>query len=195
MLILSLHHGPHDSAAAIFDDYSIVAAIAEERMNRSKCSGGFPELAIAEVFRIASVRPRQIDALVCTRSFFRRRYYTNVSGFEKLRQEARRLRGREKPLEMNVVLGADPSRTAYDIFDADTFVASLGLRPGTPIFFTNHHFSHALPALFFTDWDDALLFTADAGGDPVFYSHNLFRDGRLTNLYGAGSVCRITRAA
>jgi carbamoyltransferase len=184
MLILSLHHGPHDSAAAIFDDYSIVAAIAEERMNRSKCSGGFPELAIAEVFRIASVRPRQIDALVCTRSFFRRRYYTHVSGFEKLRQEARRLRGREKPLEMNVVLGADPSRTAYDIFDADTFVAALGLRPGTPIFFTNHHFSHALPALFFTDWDDALLFTADAGGDQVFYSHNLFRDGRLTNLYG-----------
>ena len=36
---------------------------------------GFPELAVAEVFRIASFRPRQIDALVCTRSFFRRRYY------------------------------------------------------------------------------------------------------------------------
>ena len=70
-----------------------------------------------------------------------------MSGFEKLRQEARRLRGCEKPLEMNVVLGADPSRTAYDIFDADTFVAALGLRPGTPIFFTNRHFSHALPAL------------------------------------------------
>ena len=147
MLILSLHHGPHDSAAAIFDDYSIVAAIAEERMNRSKCSGGFPELAIAEVFRIASVRPRQIDALVCTRSFFRRRYYTHMSGFEKLRQETRRLRGREKPLEMNVVLGADPSRTAYDIFDATPLSLPSASAPALRFFFTNRHFSHALPAL------------------------------------------------
>jgi len=36
MLILSLHSGPHDSSAALFDDYRILAAVAEERMNRVK---------------------------------------------------------------------------------------------------------------------------------------------------------------
>ena len=49
MLILSLHHGPHDSAAALLDDYTVLAAVAEERMNRVKCSGGFPEQSLAEV--------------------------------------------------------------------------------------------------------------------------------------------------
>jgi len=55
MLILSLHSGPHDSSAALFDDYRLLAAVAEERLNRVKCSGGFPEQSIAEVLRIAGV--------------------------------------------------------------------------------------------------------------------------------------------
>src|SRR5207248_11494865 len=103
---------------------------------------------------------------------------------ERLREELRRLAGREKTRELNVVLGKDPSRTAHDIFDTARFVSDLGLRPQTPVFFANHHFSHALPALFFTDWDEALIYTADGAGDQVSYSQNLLRDGKLANLYG-----------
>src|SRR5262249_24002617 len=103
---------------------------------------------------------------------------------ERLRENLRRLAGREKIREMNVVLGKDLSRTAYDIFDSVGFRADLGLRPDVPVFFANHHFSHALPSLFFTDWDDALLYTADGARDQVSHSHNLLRDGALTNLYG-----------
>ena len=33
------------------------------------------------------------------------------------------------------------------------------------MFFYNHHESHALAPLFYTDWEDALLVTADGGGD------------------------------
>ena len=39
-------------------------------------------------------------------------------------------------------------RGAYDIFDTAAYLADLGLRPDTRFFFSNHHFSHALPALF-----------------------------------------------
>ena len=39
-------------------------------------------------------------------------------------------------------------------------------------------------SLFFTDWDDALLYTADGSGDQVDHSHNLIEGGKLTNLYG-----------
>jgi carbamoyltransferase len=184
MLILSLHHGPHDSSAALFDDYTVLAAVAEERMNRQKGSGGFPEQALAEVLRIAGVERRDIGAVVCTRTYFLRRYFTHWKPHEKIRENLRRLAGREKLREMSAVLGKDPSRTAGDIFDGAGFAADLGLRPGTRVFFSNHHFSHALPALFFTDWDDALIYTADGCGDQVAYSHNLFRDGALTNLYG-----------
>src|SRR5215472_1714668 len=184
MLILSLHHGPHDSSAALFDDYQILAAVAEERLNRIKCSGGFPEQALTEVLRIAAVERRDIDAVVCTRTYFLRRYFTHWKPRERLRENLRRLVGREKIREMNVVLGKDRPRSAYDIFDTAGFLSDLGLRPQTRVFFSNHHFSHALPALFFTDWDEALIYTADGAGDQVSYSHNLFRDGALTNLYG-----------
>ena len=184
MLILSLHHGPHDSAAALFDGYTVLAAVSEERMNRVKCSGGFPERSLAEVLRIAGVERRDIDAVVCTRTYFLRRYFTHWTPRERLRENLRRLAGREKIREMSVVLGKDPSRSALDVFDSAGFVADLGLRPGAKVFFSNHHFSHALPALFFTDWDDALIYTADGVGDQTPYSHNLLQDGVLTNLYG-----------
>jgi carbamoyltransferase len=184
VLILSLHHGPHDSSAALFDDYTVLAAVAEERMNRVKGSGGFPEQSLAEVLRIAGVERRDIDVVVCSRTYFLRRYYTHWKPREQLRENLRRWVGREKLRELSVVLGKDPSRSAADVFDSAEFVADLGLRTGTPVFFSNHHFSHALPALFFTDWDDALIYTADGAGDWVSYSHNLLRDGVLTNLYG-----------
>ena len=184
MLILSLHHGPHDSAAALFDDYTVLAAVAEERLNRVKCSGGFPEQAMAEVLRIAGVERRDIDVLVCTRGIFLRRYYTHWKPHERLREAVRARLGCEKQREMNVLLSKTAGRTAADVFNAAAFLSDLGLSPRTRMFFSNHHLSHALPALFFTDWDDALIYTADGVGDQVCYSHNLFRDGRLTNLYG-----------
>jgi carbamoyltransferase len=183
MLILSLHSGPHDSSAALFDDYRILAAVAEERINRIKGSGGFPEGALAEVLRIAGIERRDVEAVVCTRGFFRRRYFTHWRPHERLREGLRGLTGREKTREMNVAVGK-LGRRADELFDAASFLADLGLRHDARVFFANHHFAHALPSLFFTDWDDALLYTADGSGDQVYYSHNLFRDGTLTNLYG-----------
>ncbi|HEX3861894.1 MAG TPA: carbamoyltransferase C-terminal domain-containing protein [Stellaceae bacterium] len=183
MLILSLHSGPHDSSAALFDDYRVLAAVAEERMNRVKGSGGFPEQSIAEVLGIAGVTRRDVDVLVCTRAFFLRRYFTYWRGHEKLREGLRRLTGHEKMREMNVVV-SKLGRRADDVFDSAAFLADLGLRPDVKLYFSNHHFSHALPSLFFTDWEEALLYTADGSGDQVYYSHNLLRDGTLTNLYG-----------
>ena len=185
MLILSLHHGPHDSSAALFEDYRLLAAVAEERLNRVKCSGGFPEQSMSEVLRIAAVERRSIDVVVCTRGYFLRRYYTHWNPAEKMRETVRRWTGHEKLREMSLALAKDPGRrSAYDIFDAAGFIADLGLRPDVRLFFSNHHFSHALPTLFFTDWDEALLYTADGSGDQVFYSHHLLRDGALTTLCG-----------
>lgn len=184
MLILSLHSGPHDSSAALFDDYTVLAAVAEERLNRIKCSGGFPELSIAEVLRIAGVERRDIDAVVCTRSLFQRHYFTHHRPHQRVREELRRWTGRAKMHEVNVVQAKRPGGTAYDVFNTSALLADLGLRRDVRLFFSNHHLSHALPSLFFTDWEEALLYTADGSGDQVYYSHYLFRDGELTNLYG-----------
>ena len=184
MLILSLHSGPHDSSAALFDDYNVLAAVAEERLNRVKCSGGFPEKSIAEVLRIAGVERRHVDVLVCTRCLFQRHYFSHRRSYERVREKWRRRTGRPKMHEISLVLRKNPGCRAEDVFDSAALTADLGLRPDARVFFSNHHFTHALPSLFFTDWDDALLYTADGVGDQVYYSHNLLRGGRLANLYG-----------
>ena len=184
MLILSLHSGPHDSSAALFDEYRILAAVAEERLNRVKCSGGFPERSLTAVLSIAGVERREIDVLVCSRCLFPRRYYTNWRPHEKIREEFRHLIGREKVRDLSVVLAKIPGAAAADVFNRRALLADLGLRPETRLFFTNHHFRHALPSLFFTDWENALLYTADGSGDHVYYSHYLMQDGKLVNLYG-----------
>ncbi len=184
MLILSLHSGPHDSSAALFDDYRLVAAIAEERLNRIKCSGGFPDRALAEVLRVAGVERRDVDVLVLTRCLFPRHYFTHRWPHERLREAWRRRAGQVKFHELSLVLRKQAGLSAAQVFNTAAFAADLGLRPDVEVFFSNHHMTHALPSLFFTDWDNALLYTADGVGDQVYYSHYLFRNGELVNLYG-----------
>ena len=44
-LILGVHSGSHDAAAALFDDYELKAAISLERLTRNKGDGAYPDLA------------------------------------------------------------------------------------------------------------------------------------------------------
>src|SRR3954453_24036203 len=61
----------HDSSAAAFDDYELVAAVSEERMTRVKGAGEkVPWLAIDEVLRIAGWRRNDVDAIATTRGWF-----------------------------------------------------------------------------------------------------------------------------
>jgi carbamoyltransferase len=136
------------------------------------------------VLRIAGVERREVDVLVCTRCLFPRRYMTRWRPHEKLREEFRYLIGREKMRDLSIAVAKTPGATAADVFDRKALLGDLGLRPDLRLFFTNHHFCHALPSVFFTDWDNALLYTADGIGDHVYYSHYLLQDGELTNLYG-----------
>jgi carbamoyltransferase len=70
------------------------------------------------------------------------------------------------------------------IFRAAEFLAENSFRPDIPFAFANHHEAHALPTLFYTDWDEALLYTADGVGDNVSYSIRTFKDDRIDCLYG-----------
>jgi carbamoyltransferase len=64
------------------------------------------------------------------------------------------------------------------------FRRASGFRDDAKIHFYNHHEAHALAPLFYSDWDDALLVTADAGSDTVNYSHRHFANGALKTIYG-----------
>jgi carbamoyltransferase len=181
MLTLGVHSGFHDACACLFDDYRMVAAVAQERLTRRKIDGGRKSVeAIEECFAIASAEPGQVDAVVLGRAAFPWRYFTHFTGGRRLEGKVRRLLGAENHKSMERELVRYGRTDAQSVFDTAAFLGDLGL----PVRFFNHHLAHLLPTLFHTDRQDALLYTADGGGDNVQYSYRVLRDGRLATLYG-----------
>ncbi len=179
--ILSIHCGAHDSAAALFDDYRVVAAVQKERLSRTKKQGGEPEDCIAEVLDIGGITKADVDVVVFSRAEFPRTLFKT----DMLRRLRDSLTGRDQGLrDVSVALSKAGQTQAQDMLDIPGVLAHYGLPAKTRVHFANHHGSHALPALFFTDWDQALIYTADGAGDNVNYSHRVFKDGQLTCLHG-----------
>ena len=81
------------------------------------------------------------------------------------------------------------------LFRGDRFLAENGFRADAKLHFVNHHEAHALGALFFTDWDDALIYTADGVGDNVSYSVRALQDGQLDCLFGGDEWLKVEARA
>ena len=183
--VLGVHAGIHDAAAALYDGYDLVAAVAQERMTRIKTDGGrMPDEAIAECLAIAGIEAGDIDAVAMSRGVLPSALFTHLSPGRRIEATIRRIAGREKHkhIDRESVRAAEPESAR--LIDMDGVRRLLTVRPDTPISLYNHHEAHALPCLFHTDWDEALLYTTDGGGDNTHYSMRLFRDGQITDLYG-----------
>jgi len=187
-LILAIQNGPHDGSAAVLVDYEVKAAVQLERLTRIKGDGGFPDLAIEEVLAIAGASRRDVDVVAVSRWDFPVQYFTHFRGWRWLREQYRtHVEGRTTRFMPREALRANDARVET-FFDVPSFRRDAGFRDDTEVYFYNHHEAHALPPLFYSDWDDGLLVTADGGGDTVNYSHRHFRDGKLETLYG-GDEC------
>ena len=177
--ILAVHSGIHDTSAALFDDYRLLAAVQKERISRIKKDGGAPQACIEEVLAIAGLRADDVEVLALSRAEFPRRLF----------KPGCQPPGTGHPeagatCDLSAAMAAAATFDPGAVLDVAGVVASYGLPPACQVFFANHHFAHALPALFHTDWEDALLYTADGAGDGVNYSHRVFKDGRLRTLFG-----------
>lgn len=185
MLILGINSGGHDACACLFDDYRMLASVAQERVTRKKSDGGrVPVEAIDECLAIAGAKRREIGAVAMARGMFPTHLFTHFPLGRRLAFALRAELGREKYKYMENECVRYRRTDSIAMFNGARFKRELRLAPQTEIVFANHHFAHALPCLFHTGWDEALLYTADGGGDNVQYSMRLFRDGKLTELYG-----------
>jgi carbamoyltransferase len=180
MRILGFHACVHDASAAVFDDYKLVAAVQEERLTRIKGWGdGIPWLAIDEVLQIAGWSRRDVDVIAMGCGTFPTRYL-RFSLPRDLYYTAERWLGREA-IKRDIVTVAyrrgigDPAA----LFRSDEFIKDNSFRPDVDIRFINHHESHALSALFHTDWDGALIYTSDGIGDNISYSVRSLTNGKL----------------
>lgn len=185
MLILGIHAGFHDGCAALFEDYRMVAAVALERLTRIKIDGGrIPDEAIDECLAIAGRTRSEVDAVAMSRAIAPWRWCSHLGMGRKFGRRFQELQGRVRHVSLERELMRAKRTDTEGIVDSARLRRGLGLRPDCRVHFYNHHRAHALAALFHTDWDDALLYTADGGGDNVQYSHRLLRDGRLVELAG-----------
>jgi len=192
--ILSFQSGLHDASAAAFEDYRLVAAVQEERLRREKGWGDdVPWLAIDEVLRIAGWARNEVDAIALIRGAFPLHYF-NFPLYRDLYYAMRKHLGRER-LNRDLSHAANRSGTPCEqLFRTDRFLALNGFRADATLRFVNHHEAHALAALFHTDWDDALIYTADGVGDNVSYSVRALKDGRLECLFGGDDWLMVKRA-
>lgn len=176
MLILSLNTS-HDSSVVVAEDYRILAALQKERVTRVKGDKGIPNAATIEgALSEAGVRPRDIDALLIPHAVYPTHYFSyplhRALGFALLR-----------------LLGETPERNSFapkrrKQFNPKKIAQQVGMREETVLHIYSHHLAHALSALFFTDWESALLYTADGGGENVNYSAYHLHDESLDELYG-----------
>jgi carbamoyltransferase len=192
--ILSFQSGLHDASAAAFEDYRLIAAVQEERLRREKGWGNdVPWLAIDEVLRIAGWARNEVDVIAAIRGVFPLHYFSFPLPRD-LYYAARKHLGRER-LHRDLSNAINRSGTSEDrLFRADRFLAENGFRADTQLRFVNHHEAHALAALFFTDWDDALIYTADGTGDNVSYSVRALKNGQLECLFGGEDWLKVHRA-
>jgi carbamoyltransferase len=192
--ILSFQSGLHDASAAAFEDYRLVAAVQEERLRREKGWGNdVPWLAIDEVLRIAGWTRNEVDVIAAIRGVFPLHYFSFPLSRD-VYYTVRRHLGRER-LHRDLSHAINRSGSDADhLFRSDRFLVENGFRADAQLHFVNHHEAHALAALFFTDWDDALIYTADGTGDNVSYSVRALHDGQLDCLFGGEEWLKVHRA-
>ncbi len=190
MIILGIHAGQHEASATLFDEYRVLGAVQMERLTRIKGAGVLADEwawpCVDEVLSMQRLTRRDVDAVALTRSALPQTYYL------KMRTPWRRLALLAKP----EILEKRPHRLLVNalrkehvanpglVFAETDFLIDHGFRQNVRLEWSNHHFCHALPGLFFTDWSEGLLYTADGVGDNTSYSARSFRDGKLTSLFG-----------
>src|SRR5262245_6061253 len=190
-LILAVHNGPHDAVAAVLIDYDVKAAVQLERLTRVKGDGGYPDVAIEETLGMVGATRRDVDVLAVSRSDYPVQYFRHFHGYRWLREKWRtHVQGKKlRWIPRETVRANGPH--VENFFDVASMRRDCGLRDDAVIHFYNHHLAHALPTLFYTEWDDALLVTSDGGGDTVNHSHRHFAHGAIKTIYG-GDECLTT---
>ncbi|MBO6782176.1 MAG: hypothetical protein JJ899_02735 [Alphaproteobacteria bacterium] len=184
MLILGVNLGLHDGAAALFDDYRLLGAIQLERLSRRKNDGdGYVRDCVDCLLDMAGVSASDVDAVAFSRGFLKTGHIR--FGLRRdLNWRLRRALGKDTYKEIASELQRRGTSDPEAVVDTDGLRAFYGFRPDVKVTFTNHHFSHALSALFYSRGENTLLYTADGAGDNVHYSIGHARGGHIENFYG-----------
>jgi carbamoyltransferase len=186
-------HTTHDAGVAVFNDYDLCFIAKEERLNRVKNFGyAFPELSFEKLKREVDIS--DVNILILTRGVFPRKYFHHEPLLKKIeRNISEWVKDKKKMLNLGNIT-RDTGLKDEDVFNVQAFMNDLGLPTDCKFHFANHHWCHALPTLFYRpQWDNALLYTADGGGDFIQYSLTHFNGKSLNKIYGGDDLIYDTR--
>jgi carbamoyltransferase len=152
-----------DASAAVVRDGRLVAAVAEERLNRVKLWHGIPRQAIATVLELAGLALDDID-LIATHGAAPvepdPRPYAD-------KEAAIRAAGLPPALECaqleHLHARLQHERHVLSVRTPGYLAELRGL--GRPLRVFGHHESHAATAYYGSGWDDCLVLTADGWGE------------------------------
>lgn len=154
-LILGLNTDHGDSSAALVGDQGVVAAIAQERINRKKHCADFPALAIGEVLRIAGADIRDVTDIAVARDpranlankvAFVARYPVHAVDLVKARFTVH-ARVRSTAERIAEALGLDRGRVRARFHQVE------------------HHLAHVASTFYWSPFDGATGFSQDGAGD------------------------------
>src|SRR5215831_8916392 len=146
-IVLGISAFYHDSAAALVRDGEIIAAAQEERFSRKKHDPRFPRHAVNYCLEEAFIEPRELDAVV----FYDNSLWTMDRVLKSLLSVAPR--------------GAEQWHSAArSVLGVKVFIADYvrtALKCDVPVYFTEHHLSHAASAFYPSPFKKAAILTMD----------------------------------
>lgn len=153
--VLGLNTFHADSSAAVLKDGILVAAVAEERLNRVKHFAGFPAMAIKEVLDIAGIGIERVDHLCInkdSKANLLAKVGFAVSNLRRITKMAKqrleyRAKAQTAPTLICESLGVDPSKLRAKIHNIE------------------HHLCHASSCFHVSDFERAAILSLDGFGD------------------------------
>lgn len=187
MNVLGIHDGK-DSGVCFTTDGKPVYASNEERFSRKKLHFGFPYLSLQNLLETTGIKPSEIDhvsvgfqAMVETEDYPIYDDIDDTNIFQTIFSGATRLFGPVTATRAFV----KASQQALSLISKNKQGLQKSLTDhgiAAPIQYIDHHRSHAASAYYTSGFQDALVVTADGGGDGLAGSIYTGKDGKLTVL-------------
>jgi carbamoyltransferase len=149
--VLGLSYNYHDAAACLVRDGVPLAAAEEERFSRRKHDVRFPELAIAYCLREAGIAAEGLDAIAF--------YEKPARKLERVLQIGKQY----APSSDANVAAQFPLLIKEGLCVENTIRERLNF--SGPVYFSEHHLSHAASAFYVSPFEEAAILTVDGVGE------------------------------
>ncbi|MBS13317.1 MAG: hypothetical protein CME19_17145 [Gemmatimonadetes bacterium] len=191
MIVLGIS-AQHDAGAALVIDGQVVAAVNEERLNRTKLYWGWPEQSIEEVLRLSGVDRSDIGVVAIanqTHSTYAAAHWEGLYPKDFKRQVliglskmgvARFAGGTQFGAGLYRTLNGKKLR-ASKTRELETVIRSLGIT--APIDHIDHHAAHLASGYYTSGWDECLNISLDGVGDGYCSRIAVCKDGRMNPIH------------